>query len=307
MNEVDREGSEWPRPVFVGGLHRSGTSLISHLLSSHSLVTGLTGTGVVEDEGQFLQSVYLDDGTMGLRNGSVIGQTTRWAYHPEAHLTEDDADRRSGAARSIMDDWRPYWEKPTAPVLLEKSPSNVLRTRFLQRLFPDARFVVITRHPAIQALAVRKWASRYVQVGLNLGSMIEHWLVVMEGFRADADHLAHVGVFAYEELTSNPQRVLERAQKLIDVPVEALATETVFDQSERYRRYWHRMRGDDHGPFTALNPVRRARSIVPRTLEQILVPLVGKRMVRNIEEKYGERIRRFGYDFDDLSSAGPWI
>ena len=33
------------------------------------------------------------------------------------------------------------------PVLVEKSPPNLVRTRFLQALFPDARQIVVTRHP----------------------------------------------------------------------------------------------------------------------------------------------------------------
>ena len=44
--------------VFVGGLHRSGTSLLARSLEAHPSVSGFRDTGVPEDEGQHLQSVY---------------------------------------------------------------------------------------------------------------------------------------------------------------------------------------------------------------------------------------------------------
>ncbi len=44
--------------VFVGGLPRSGTSLLCRNIARMEDCTGLKNTGVFEDEGQFLQDVY---------------------------------------------------------------------------------------------------------------------------------------------------------------------------------------------------------------------------------------------------------
>jgi len=46
------------RLVFVGGLHRSGTTPLTRCLAAHSQISGFEGTGVEEDEGQHLQTVY---------------------------------------------------------------------------------------------------------------------------------------------------------------------------------------------------------------------------------------------------------
>ena len=44
--------------VFVGGLHRSGTTPLARALSAHPDISGFSNTGVPEDEGQHLQDVY---------------------------------------------------------------------------------------------------------------------------------------------------------------------------------------------------------------------------------------------------------
>jgi hypothetical protein len=46
------------RLVFVGGLHRSGTTLLGRLIAQHPDVSGFAETGVPADEGQHLLSVY---------------------------------------------------------------------------------------------------------------------------------------------------------------------------------------------------------------------------------------------------------
>ena len=46
------------RLVFVGGLHRSGTTPFAKVLGEHPEVSGLVNTGVRKDEGQHLQPVY---------------------------------------------------------------------------------------------------------------------------------------------------------------------------------------------------------------------------------------------------------
>ena len=53
-----REMANRRQLVFVGGLHRSGTSLVHRCLAGHPRVSGFRDTGVWEDEGQHLQTVY---------------------------------------------------------------------------------------------------------------------------------------------------------------------------------------------------------------------------------------------------------
>ena len=45
---------EGERLVFIGGLHRSGTTPLADALAQHPDISGLSGTGAPHDEGQHL-------------------------------------------------------------------------------------------------------------------------------------------------------------------------------------------------------------------------------------------------------------
>ena len=88
--------------VFVGGLHRSGTTLLARLLASHPDATGLSGTGVPEDEGQHIQDVYAP--------AERHGGTGRFALKAKAHLTEASPLATPESAQRLWEAWRPYWD-----------------------------------------------------------------------------------------------------------------------------------------------------------------------------------------------------
>jgi len=119
--------------VFLGGLHRSGTTLLARLLAAHPEVSGFSETGVPADEGQHLQTVYPP--------ARAFGGPGRFAFRGESHLTESSPLVSEENARRLLADWGRHWDM-TKPVLVEKSPPNLIRMRFLQALFPEAVILV---------------------------------------------------------------------------------------------------------------------------------------------------------------------
>jgi hypothetical protein len=211
--------------IFVGGLHRSGTTLLAEMIAEHPMISGIRDTGVSHDEGQHLHDV--------IENDNVFGGPGRFALDPGTHLTEQDATRLPDAARRMFDAWRPY-TTPGAPFVVEKSPPNLLRFRFLQAAFPHARCIAIVRHPIAVSQATEFWAKA------SIADLIEHWLHAHEVFERDHAHLQHALVLRYEDVVADPNAALARIDEFLGLPVHATAVEVQGDTNRRYfKRFRH--------------------------------------------------------------------
>lgn len=217
------------RLVFVAGLHRSGTTPLSRALAAHPQISGLSGTGVAEDEGQHLQPVYPPART--------YGGPGRFAFDDRAHLTSASPLVDPGNAQRIWDAWAPHWDLDR-PYLLEKSPPNLIMGRFLQALFPGSALVVLIRHPVIVTLSTRKWAPR-----MSPHRLMEHWMRAHDVFRADRGSLHRVVVLHYENLVHDPDTELARVAGLLglDGPVPSGAIQA--SRSSAYTDQWAAMAG----------------------------------------------------------------
>ncbi len=225
MSDRDADG---PAPiVFVGGLHRSGTTLVARLLAEHPDATGLRDTGVPGDEGQHLQDVYPP--------ARLLGGPGRFGRHPDAHLGETSPLIVPRAADRLLAAWAPHWDRE-APTKVEKSPPNLLRFRFLQALFPDAVCVVVRRHPAAVALATQglRWTGRLTPVS----SLIDHWIHCHRLYEADRPQLRRVIEVDYEDLIAEPTAQLHRLQRACGLSEQPPSIDVSPDPQRAYAERW---------------------------------------------------------------------
>jgi len=255
-------GFEQHRFVFIGGLPRSGTTFLAHAIARFAGVSDLEGTGVKADEGQYLQDVY--------PRQRDAGGSAKFAYSREMHITESSPLVNEASRVALWDAWCPYWDTDK-PILLEKTPSNLLKMRFLQALFPASSFVVMIRHPVAEAMALRArgWTRRPVPM------LIHHWLTAHEIMSSYLPSLNRVVVVRYEDVVAKPHEELKGLQSFLGLDSESPDEEFQQGLNDTYFQEWV-----DGGPLTKL-------------------------VNRITTGRFESRIRRYGYSFTSPMPVGP--
>jgi hypothetical protein len=218
--------------VFVGGLHRSGTTVVAECLTDHHEVSGFSNTGAEHDEGQFLQTVY--------PIARSYGGPGRFGFDNEARLTETSKLATVENALQLWREWSVLWDL-NCSVLLEKSPPNLIRYRFLQAVFPNAYFVTVVRHPLAVAFATKKWSKT------SMSSLVKHWLRCHDLWLEDSQVLSRQYAFKYEEFVSSPETILNSLFTYLDLKPIPLQREVINSNTryfikwkDRQRKWWSR-------------------------------------------------------------------
>ena len=249
-------GADEHQFVFIGGLHRSGTSLLHRCLRSHPDFSGFADLGVPEDEGQFVQSVY----------PRKYGGPGLFAFHPAAHITEDSPLVTGENRQRLYAEWAGRW-RTDKEYLLEKSPPNILRSRFLQAMFPTSRFVFVVRHPMAVAMSTARWRPY-----LPLDRLLQHWVRAHEILHDDLRQLRHSRVVRFERFTCTAQGHMDELLAFLGIETPRAGTEPVYaDTNDKYFQAWRKM----------IRSFRSGRA--------------ARRLVRNFEPK----VNRFGYSLVD--------
>lgn len=214
------------RHVFIGGLHRSGTTLLAKVLGQHPDVSHFLHTGVIEDEGQFLQSVY--------RTDNDYGGPGRFAFDGQAHLDENSALVTAENSRKLSQEWERFWNRDKS-VYVEKSPVNLIHGRFLQALFPDSYFIFVLRHPVATSIATYKWS------GTGIYSLLHHWIRAHEIMRNDLPFLRRVLTVSYEGLMANPALLLQQIGNFIGLVQHDYQVRFDPDMNAKYFNIWQEL------------------------------------------------------------------
>ena len=213
---------EWNRKyVFVCGLHRSGTSVLGRNVGRLEDCTPFKntpfyiGTSLHIDEGEHLQDIYPLD--------LELGGPGRFGFDPRAHRTENSPLLTLENMARLRASSHRYWDK-SKMICVEKTPGNILMTRFLQAVFPNSYFIVIRRHPiAVSMSTQRMWSVKIT----SLHRLFEHWLHCYELFEQDNKHLRHVYELTYEDYIGDPAKYHQEIAAFIGTRVPESGMEDV--------------------------------------------------------------------------------
>ncbi len=209
--------------LFLVGCYNSGTTLLASLLSRHPDISGLT------TEGHFITDQFVKDYEVGLPR--------MWAGREELfRLTEKDV---GPDAVRIKKEWGMRLDR-SKPVLLEKSPPNTPRTRWLQREFTPAYFVAIVRNGyAVAEGITRKADPKHLRDSWPIEQSAYQWRRSYEVLEQDAPFLQHLLWVRYEDLAKDPKRELDRIAAFVGLPpfanFDATSSLAVHERNEMLR------------------------------------------------------------------------
>ncbi len=117
----------------------------------------------------------------------------------------------------IKNEWMKYWDL-TAPILLEKSPPNLIRARSINKYFNPSYFIILCRNPYahVESLMRReKWTAERAA---------EFVIRCLKNQRRNLESFQYAILLSYEELTDNPVQTLELLRnflpELSDINIE---------------------------------------------------------------------------------------
>lgn len=209
--------------VFICGLHRSGTSLLHRMLSEHQDISGFSDTDAPEDEGQHLQTLF--------KPARYYGGPGQFCFHPRAALNEHSSLITDINRQKLYDEWRSHWDM-SKPILIEKSPPNIIRSRFMQAMFPNSKFIFITRHPIPVSLATKKWTHN------SIVKLLRHWRVAHTIMLEDIAHLRHALIVRYEDLVMSTEQTLAAIYRFLQCDNTATTHEAATSVNHEYFGQW---------------------------------------------------------------------
>ena len=241
--------------LFLVGCYNSGTTLLSSLLACHPDISALP------TEGHFITDQFPKDYDLGLPR--------MWSAREELfRLTEDDD---GPDPVRVKKEWGMRLDLSKS-VLLEKSPPNTIRTRWLNRHFSPAYFVAIVRNGYAVAEGIsRKADPKHLRDGWPIEQCAYQWLRSIEVLEEDSSLLQNFMWVKYEDLAHDPLRIINKIAAFVQ-----LKSLDEFDVQKNYAIH------ERKEPIRNLN----AESICRLTPDQINI----------INKVAGEKLVRYGYE-----------
>ena len=183
-----------PRPIFICGMFRSGSTLAEQLLSRHPLV-------VAGGELELLPELVRSE---------LAPFPAALAVQPESRVAELGQRYLQTLARLF----------PGAAHVTDKRPDNFLHIGLIKRLIPEARIVYTTRDPLDNCLSVfflhLDQRMGYALDLLDTGHYYREYRRLMAHWKAlYADELLELN---YDNLVSDPRPAIERLLRFCGLP-----------------------------------------------------------------------------------------
>lgn len=238
-------------PIFVVGLHRSGTTWVFDMLSSHPEAAG------VFESGLFSQNLGF----------APLFRAEHWYQGQEGRLESDrrffgatfrlnqliDRDQLVRDVRDLSGRWLSRSLEPQHRYLVEKTPQHVETMPLIAELFPGAAFIHVIRDGRDMVVsrqaAARSWPGLPSR-SVNVGDTASYWA---SGVRSAREAAQDAGLryteVRYERLRLAPEDGLRDLFEFCSIPADdpliaRICQETSLSRQQRGEEDAFRRRGE---------------------------------------------------------------
>lgn len=197
------------KPIFIISLPRSGSTLLQTLMASHPDIATAPETWLLLP----IASIDPDDRYKVRVYSNYSWRHTRVAISDFVKLLPGEREYFINAIREFVLKLYASAASGDSEFFLDKTPRYYLIIDFLAEVFPDAKFIILLRHPLdVLSSIITTWGGDRLH--------ITHWAVdlfggpfyLKEGYEKYASRSL---IVKYEELVAEPDRVIKEVDAFL--------------------------------------------------------------------------------------------
>jgi len=187
-------------PIFIFGMPRSGTTLVESIISAHNQCFP---TGESYGLQQVLNAGYIKN----YRDYSRL-------FECFSHLDDFTSSRLDEIAKQYLKWQRQYCKK--AKRLIDKMPYNFIYAALLPKIFPNAKFIYVSRNPIANCLSIyeQNWGEMFgFSTDLKaISNYYKSYTHYMESTLL-SEHSSDIYQLSYESLIESPETEIRNILK----------------------------------------------------------------------------------------------
>lgn len=203
--------------MFVVGSPRSGSTMLARMISSHSLVYGRPEPHLLTPLAHLGYFANVDKAPF---DHVLAAESTKEFVADLPNGEQDYVD----ACRAYTDTLylRMLAQKPDKRYFLDKTPAYALVLDFIARIYPNAKYVVLTRHPlAVFSSFAESFFDSDYKAAHDYNPITERYVPAIAKFLRERKAPIHHVV--YENLVADPDTVMQGVFEFLGIPHEAEA------------------------------------------------------------------------------------
>ena len=203
-----------PQMLFIIGAPRSGTTMLERMLSSHSHIQGGPEPHLLTP----LAHLGVWDKVDKAPYDHVLAAESQKLFVDQLPQKEQDYWDACRAYCEVL--YSRYTQaKGGKPICLDKTPAYALITPFIMKVFPDAKYIILTRHPmAIFSSYANSFFDGNYQTAQDYNPLLNRYVPALaQALRQTDVPVLHV---RYEDLVKAPEEWFSTICDYIGVPFE---------------------------------------------------------------------------------------